>query len=54
MKVGERVIAAGNPAGLDFTVTEGIISAFREFNNYDYLQIDVPINPGNSGGLLST
>ncbi|MEK6942629.1 MAG: trypsin-like peptidase domain-containing protein [Nanoarchaeota archaeon] len=52
MKVGERVIAAGNPAGLDFTVTEGIVSAFREFNNYDYLQIDVPINPGNSGGPL--
>ncbi|MBI4452094.1 trypsin-like peptidase domain-containing protein [Candidatus Woesearchaeota archaeon] len=52
LKVGEKVIAAGNPAGLSFTVTEGIISAFRTFNSLDYLQIDVPINPGNSGGPL--
>ena len=53
LKVGEKVIAAGNPAGLSFTVTEGIISAFRTFENgIDYLQIDVPINPGNSGGPL--
>ena len=53
MKVGEKVIAAGNPAGLDFTVTEGIVSAFRNFGTgYDYIQTDVPINPGNSGGPL--
>ena len=53
LKVGEKVIAAGNPAGLDFTVTEGIVSAFRTFsNNLDYIQTDVPINPGNSGGPL--
>lgn len=52
LKVGEKVIAAGNPAGLSFTVTEGIVSAFREFNSLDYVQTDVPINPGNSGGPL--
>ncbi len=52
-KVGQNVIALGNPAGLDFSVTEGIISAFRETSNgITYLQIDVPINPGNSGGPL--
>lgn len=52
-KVGEKVIAAGNPAGLSFTVTEGIISAFRTAqNNIKYIQTDVPINPGNSGGPL--
>tara|TARA_Y100000310_G_scaffold168197_2_gene168265 strand:- start:1973 stop:2902 length:930 start_codon:yes stop_codon:yes gene_type:complete len=51
-KVGSKVIALGNPAGLDFTVTEGIISATREFNGIGYLQTDVPINPGNSGGPL--
>ena len=52
-KIGERVIALGNPAGLDFTVTEGIISAFRTSSDgYRYLQVDVPINPGNSGGPL--
>lgn len=52
LKVGERVIAAGNPAGLAFTVTEGIVSAFRTSQNIKYIQIDVPINPGNSGGPL--
>ena len=53
LKVGEKVIAAGNPAGLAFTVTEGIVSAFRTAeNNIHYIQTDVPINPGNSGGPL--
>lgn len=53
VKVGEKVIAAGNPAGLSFTITEGIVSAFRESSNgIKYIQTDVPINPGNSGGPL--
>ena len=53
LKVGEKVIAAGNPAGLGFTVTEGIVSAFRTAENgIQYIQTDVPINPGNSGGPL--
>ena len=53
VKVGEKVIAAGNPAGLAFTVTEGIVSAFRTGqNNIKFIQTDVPINPGNSGGPL--
>ena len=53
LKVGEKVIAAGNPAGLAFTVTEGIVSAFRTAENgIKYIQTDVPINPGNSGGPL--
>ncbi len=53
VKVGEKVIAAGNPAGLSFTVTEGIVSALRTLqNNLKYIQTDVPINPGNSGGPL--
>ena len=54
-KVGERVIALGSPAGLSFTVTEGIVSAVhREGPNNQkiYVQTDVPINPGNSGGPL--
>ena len=38
---------------MSFTVTEGIVSAFRSFENgIDYVQTDVPINPGNSGGPL--
>jgi len=53
VKVGEKVIAAGNPAGLAFTITEGIVSAFRTSpSSIDYIQTDVPINPGNSGGPL--
>ncbi len=53
VKVGTKVIAAGNPAGLSFTVTEGIVSALRTADNgLKYIQTDVPINPGNSGGPL--
>jgi S1-C subfamily serine protease len=51
--IGESVIAVGNPGGLDFTVTKGIISAKRQDSEENPLiQIDVPINPGNSGGPL--
>lgn len=54
ISVGQRVIAVGNPAGLSFSVTEGIISSAKRegLNDVDYIQIDVPINPGNSGGPL--
>ena len=55
VKIGERVIALGNPAGLSFTVTEGIVSAVHRTgpNGLNiYIQTDVPINPGNSGGPL--
>jgi serine protease Do len=57
-KVGNWVIAIGNPYGLDHTVTVGVISAKgrplviegREFK--DLIQTDASINPGNSGGPL--
>jgi len=55
IKVGERVIAVGNPLGLSFSVTEGIISALNrniDDTGIGYIQTDVPINPGNSGGPL--
>lgn len=55
IKVGEKVIALGNPAGLSFSVTEGIVSAVKRRGPNDlniYIQTDVPINPGNSGGPL--
>lgn len=55
VKVGERVVAVGNPAGLGFTVTEGIISQVDRIigpKEPPMLQTDVPINPGNSGGPL--
>ncbi|MCB1885079.1 MAG: DegQ family serine endoprotease [Geminicoccaceae bacterium] len=54
VRVGEEVIAVGNPFGLGGTVTAGIVSATgREVGNGpydDFLQIDAPINRGNSGG----
>ena len=55
VKVGEKVIAVGNPLGLSFSVTEGIISGTnrgKEDFPGTYLQTDVSINPGNSGGPL--
>ncbi|PIN80726.1 hypothetical protein COV11_03375 [Candidatus Woesearchaeota archaeon CG10_big_fil_rev_8_21_14_0_10_30_7] len=54
ISVGERVIAVGNPGGLGFSATEGIISATERPgpNGVLYIQSDVPINPGNSGGPL--
>ncbi len=55
-KVGDWVLAIGNPFGLGGTVTAGIVSARgRNLNRGpfdDYLQVDAPINKGNSGGPL--
>lgn len=55
MRVGDLVLAVGNPFGLNGTVTAGILSArgrdevgSGQFT--DYLQLDAAINPGNSGG----
>lgn len=53
VKVGQTVVALGNPYGLDFTATQGIISARRTASDgKEYIQVDVPINPGNSGGPI--
>jgi len=56
LKVGEWVVAIGNPLGFDHTVTAGIVSAkgrnFRNENYVPFIQTDVAINPGNSGGPL--
>lgn len=59
LKVGQSVFAIGNPFGLDYTLTTGIISALgREItstNNVkirEVIQTDAAINPGNSGGPL--
>ena len=65
LKVGQRVIAIGNPFGLVGTMTVGIVSgkgrtlpadtatsAASSFSNPDIIQTDAAINPGNSGGPL--
>jgi serine protease Do len=52
-RVGDWVIAVGNPFGLGGTVTAGIVSAQgRDIGSgpYDYMQIDAAVNKGNSGG----
>lgn len=57
-KVGEWVLAVGNPFNLTSTVTAGIVSAkARDINEFDrnyqsFIQTDAAINPGNSGGAL--
>jgi serine protease Do len=56
LKVGEWVIAIGNPFGLSQTVTSGIVSAKERVIGAgpydDFIQTDASINPGNSGGPL--
>ena len=63
LQVGQRVIAIGNPFGLEGTMTVGIISALGRtlpaqmieaagFRNPEIIQTDAAINPGNSGGPL--
>jgi 2-alkenal reductase len=63
VKVGQRVIAIGNPFGLEGTMTLGIVSARGRvlpeaandggsYSNPDIIQTDAAINPGNSGGPL--
>lgn len=63
-QIGEWVLAIGNPLGLDFTVTAGIVSALGRggpdllnpnaapYAVADFIQTDAVINPGNSGGPL--
>lgn len=60
-RIGQWVVAIGNPLGLDFTVTAGIVSAKGRslgtllntpYSIQDFIQTDAAINPGNSGGPL--
>jgi S1-C subfamily serine protease len=59
LEVGQKAIAIGNPFGLDFTLTTGVVSAIGRsvqgaggVSIRDMIQTDAAINPGNSGGPL--
>ncbi|MFH1787323.1 MAG: trypsin-like peptidase domain-containing protein [archaeon] len=55
IRIGEKVIAIGNPLGLQFSISEGIVSAVNRpgINEIKaYIQTDAALNPGNSGGPL--
>jgi putative serine protease PepD len=56
VRVGDEVIAIGNPIGLDQTMTRGIVSGLNRtlpgISDEPMIQTDAPINPGNSGGPL--
>jgi len=55
VNIGEKVIAVGNPLGLQFSVSEGIVSGIHRpgINEIKaYIQTDAALNPGNSGGPL--
>ena len=55
IQIGERVIAIGNPLGLQFSVSSGIVSNIHQIGPTGinaYIQTDAALNPGNSGGPL--
>ena len=57
VKIGEFVMAVGNPLGMDYSVTTGVVSAIErevqtDGNTYTAIQTDAAINSGNSGGAL--
>jgi len=54
LRVGQEVVAVGNPHGLDFSTSHGIVGRLgRDLETgFYFTQVDAPINPGNSGGPL--
>ena len=53
VSIGQRIIVAGYPFGMPFTVTEGTVSSPKQLmDNSYYIQTDAAVNPGNSGGPM--
>ena len=52
LRTGQRLYAIGAPAGLELTISEGIVSALRKVDEGTLIQTTTPISPGSSGGGL--
>ena len=52
LKQGTPVVAMGNPLGLEHSIVQGVVSAKREFDGVEMIQLAIPVEPGNSGGPL--
>lgn len=52
LQQGAPVVAIGNPVGLEHSVVQGLVSAKRDFDGVELIQLAIPIEPGNSGGPL--
>ncbi|MCC7381013.1 MAG: trypsin-like peptidase domain-containing protein [Deltaproteobacteria bacterium] len=51
-EIGAPAFAIGSPLGLEFTLTQGIVSAFRDYQGTKFLQMQTDVAPGSSGGPL--
>jgi hypothetical protein len=47
---GQKIYVIGSPKGLPATISDGIVSGMRDFDNYKLIQMTAPISPGSSGG----
>ena len=52
LKIGQKVYAIGAPSGFELTLTDGLISSLRQFNDSEIIQTSAAISPGSSGGGL--
>jgi len=52
LKQGTPVVAIGNPLGLERSIVQGVVSAKRDFDGVEMIQLAIPVEPGNSGGPL--
>jgi regulator of sirC expression with transglutaminase-like and TPR domain len=52
LKLGQAVVALGNPHGLEYSVVSGVVSAIRPIMGRSMIQLAIPVEPGNSGGPL--
>jgi len=52
LKQGTPVVAMGNPLGLERSIVQGVVSARRDVEGVEMIQLAIPIEPGNSGGPL--